>query len=73
MWATDLELLMKNNPQICTWVCGHTHSVKSVNIEHNTHSTLCLLNAHGYHSKNKSNIAQIKTFNVYTCSKNHFE
>lgn len=65
MWTTNLEYLMENNPQICTWVCGHSHSVKSVTINHNSHSTLCVLNAHGYSKENNTNVCVTKTFDVY--------
>lgn len=64
-WTTDLENdIMKKYPQISTWICGHSHSVKSKKIKYSTHSVNCLLNAHGYPKENDSDIILTKTFKV---------
>ena len=61
-WVTNLEHIMKQHSNLCTWICGHTHSVKSVEINHQTHKTNCMVNAHGYNSSNE--IILTKTFSL---------
>jgi predicted phosphodiesterase len=47
-WTTDLEDVMAKHDNLCVWICGHTHSVKKVEIKHASgHSTICMVNAIG--------------------------
>lgn len=58
LFASNLEHLML--PNLKVWICGHTHSVKKIQIN----NTLCCVNAHGYPNENNTKNINCLTFKI---------